>query len=63
MSQTTIHQVIGIDGTTLIVFYTEAHCWQFRLIRLGGAVFGERKIYYSAEAALKAGLEWIAQGS
>jgi len=35
----------------------------FRLISPGGAVFGERKIYYSAEAALKAGLEWLAQGS
>ncbi len=63
MSQTTIHQVIGIAGTTLIVFHTEAHCWQFRVISAGGAVFGERKIYYSAEAALKAGLEWVAQGS
>ena len=63
MSNTTIHQVIGIDGTTLIVFYTEAHCWQFRLISPGGAVFGKRKIYYTAEAALKAGLEWIAWGS
>jgi hypothetical protein len=63
LDNTTIHQVIGIDGATLMVFYTEAHCWQFRLISLGGAVFGERKIYYSAEAALKAGLEWMAQGS
>ena len=61
MSKTTVHQVIGIDGTTLIVFHTEAHCWQFRLISPGGAVFGERKIYYSAEAALKTGLEWMAQ--
>jgi len=42
------------------MFHAEAHCWQFRLISAGGAVFGERKIYYSAEAALKAGLEWIA---
>ena len=63
MTKIIIHQVIGIDGTTLIVFYTEAHCWQFRLISPGGAVFGERKIYYSAEAAMKAGLEWIAQGN
>ena len=62
MSHTTVHQVIGIDGTTLIVFHTQAHCWQFRLISLGGAVFGERKIYYSAEAALKAELDWIAWG-
>lgn len=57
MSKTTVHHVIGIDGTTLMVFHTTEHCWQFRLISPGGAVFGERKIYYSAEAALKAGLE------
>jgi len=63
MSNTTIYRVIGIGGTTLLVFHTEAHCWQFQLISPGGAVFGERKIYYTAEAALKAGLEWIAQGS
>lgn len=63
MSKTTVDQVIGIDGITLIVFHTQAHCWQFRLISPGGSVFGERKIYYSAEAALNAGLEWIAQGS
>ena len=60
MSQTTIHQVIGIDGTTLIDFHTPEHCWQIRLISSGGAVFGERKIYHTAEAALKAGLEWVA---
>lgn len=59
MSQTKIHHVVGIDGTTLVVFYTEAHCWQFRLISAGGAVFGERKIYYTPEAAMKAGLEWV----
>jgi len=63
MSKTTVHHVIGIEGNTLIVFHTEAHCWQFRLISNGGAVFGEQKLYYSPEAALKAGLEWIAQGS
>ncbi|WP_200892596.1 hypothetical protein [Aliterella atlantica] len=40
-----IYHVIGIDGTTLIVFYTEAHCWQFRLISPGETVFGECKIY------------------
>lgn len=63
MSQTKVHHVVGIDGTTLIVFVAEAHCWQFRLISLGGAARGERKIYYSAEAALKAGLERVEQGS
>ena len=63
MDKTKIYHVIGIDSATLIVFHTKAHCWQFRLISPGGAVFGGRKIYYSAEAALKAGREWIAQGS
>jgi len=63
MSKTTIHHVVGINGTTLIVFYTQAYCWQFRLINPGGAVFRERKIYYTAEAAFKAGLEWLAWGS
>lgn len=36
---------------------------QFRVISPGGKVFGERKIYYSAEAAEKAGREWIEKGS
>lgn len=63
MRKTTVHQVIGIDGSTLIVFYTQVHCWQFRLVSAGGAVFGERKIYYTAEVALKAELEWISWGS
>lgn len=63
MNKTTVDQVIGIQGSTLIVFYTEAHCWQFRLISSSGTVFGEQKLYYSAEAAFRAGLEWIAQGS
>ncbi len=57
MNETTIHQVIGIEDSTLIVFYTEAHCWQFRLISAFGVVFGERKLYYTPEAALRAGLE------
>lgn len=44
ISQTTVHHVIGIDGTTLIVFYTDAHCWQFRLISPSGAVFGKAEV-------------------
>lgn len=63
MSRTTVHHVIGVDGTTLIVFHTQSYCWQFRLISAGGAVSGERKIYYNAEAALKAGLEWVEYGA
>ncbi|MBD2303003.1 hypothetical protein [Nostoc sp. FACHB-190] len=63
MTTTKIHLVVGIHNVTLLVFYTEADCWQFRLISSGGAVFGERKLYYTPEAAEKAGREWIGQGN
>jgi hypothetical protein len=59
MSTTKIHTLIAIENVILLVFYTEAHCWQFRLISAGGTVFGERKIYYTPEAAEIAGREWI----
>lgn len=60
---TKIDSVTIINHVTLLVFYTEAHCWQFRLITAGGEVFGERKLYYTPEAAEKAGREWIFQDS
>jgi hypothetical protein len=63
MTQTTVHLVVSIQDCTLVVFYTDAHSWQFRVISPGGAVFGERKIYYTPEAAEKAGREWIDRGS
>lgn len=62
MTQTIVNAVIGIFGVTLIVFYTESHCWQFRVISSGGVVFGERKLYYTPEAAERAGRDWIRQG-
>ncbi|ALF55340.1 hypothetical protein ACX27_24980 [Nostoc piscinale CENA21] len=62
MTTTKIHLVVGIHQMILLVFYTEIDCWQFRLISPGGAVFGERKLYFTPEAAEKAGREWIQQG-
>ena len=38
---TKIDSVTIINNVTLLVFYTEAHCWQFRLITAGGEVFAE----------------------
>ena len=55
MTQTIVNAVIGIFGVILIVFYTEAHYWQFRVISSGRVVFGEQKLYYSAEAIERAG--------
>ena len=62
MTKATIHIVVGIQDVTLLVFHSEVHCWQFRLISSGGAVFGERKLYYTPEAAEIAGRDWIVQG-
>ncbi|AFZ56856.1 hypothetical protein H6G54_02835 [Anabaena cylindrica FACHB-243] len=59
---TKVHLVSIIENVTLLVFYTELDCWQFRLISAGGSVFGQRRIYYTPEAAEKAGREWIYQG-
>lgn len=61
MTKITIHQVIGIQSITLVVFYSEAHCWQFRLISSEGTVFGESRRYYTPEAAEEAGRNWITQ--
>jgi hypothetical protein len=33
----------------------------FRVVSSGGAVFGEQKLYYTPEAAEKAGRDWISQ--
>ncbi|MCC5667816.1 hypothetical protein LC653_29040 [Nostoc sp. CHAB 5784] len=63
MTKTTVHLVVSTQDCTLVVFYTDTHCWQFRVISPGGAVFGFRKIYYTPEAAEKAGREWIEKGS
>ncbi|MBW4555305.1 MAG: hypothetical protein KME59_05085 [Trichormus sp. ATA11-4-KO1] len=63
MNTIKIHLVVGIDNVTLSVFYTEADCWEFRLISPGGTVFGEGKLYYTPEAAEKAAREWIQQGN
>ncbi|AFY51296.1 hypothetical protein Nos7524_5606 (plasmid) [Nostoc sp. PCC 7524] len=62
MTTTKIHLIVGIHHATLLV-YSQANCWQFRLISPSGAVFGERKLYYTPEAAEKMGREWIGKGS
>ncbi|RCJ37410.1 hypothetical protein A6770_40190 [Nostoc minutum NIES-26] len=59
MSQIKVDTVESINGSVLIVFYTPGKCWQFRVISRTGGVFGEQKLYYSAEAALRTGLEWL----
>ncbi|MBE9054023.1 hypothetical protein IQ243_27220 [Nostocales cyanobacterium LEGE 11386] len=59
MSPIKIDEVICIKGNILIVFYTPGKCWQFRIISRTGGIFGEQKLYYSAAAALRTGMEWL----
>ncbi|MBD2306808.1 hypothetical protein H6G17_14985 [Chroococcidiopsis sp. FACHB-1243] len=59
MTSTRIHILVGDRRLILLVFYCEEQqVWQFRVLR-GTGVFGEGKIYYTAEAAEKAAREWI----
>jgi hypothetical protein len=59
MTQTRIHLLTRIEGVTLLVFYTSAHAWQFRVLSPAGEVFGSRQIFYSKEAAEREGRAWI----
>ncbi|MBD2255158.1 hypothetical protein [Nostoc parmelioides] len=59
MSEIKVDEVLCINSSILIVYYTPGQCWQFRIISRSGGIFGEQKIYYSAAAALRTGLEWM----
>ncbi|MEH2233885.1 MAG: hypothetical protein V7K71_30365 [Nostoc sp.] len=59
MSQVKVDTVLCVNGSVLMVFYTPGHCWEFRIISRTGGIFGEKKIYYTAEAAPRTGLEWL----
>ncbi|WGV29116.1 hypothetical protein QI031_30400 (plasmid) [Halotia branconii CENA392] len=59
MSSLKVDTVLCINGSVLIVFYTPGQCWQFRIVSRTGGIFGEQKIYYTADAALQAGLDWL----
>lgn len=54
-----ITTLIAINNYILVVFYTAAHAWEFRIISPDGSVYGKKGIYYSASAALKVAREWV----
>jgi len=59
MLSTKVHSINAIENNVLLVFYTNVHCWQFRIITPGQTVFVEYRIYYTPEAAERAGRDWI----
>jgi hypothetical protein len=54
-----IEKIIGIDGLTLLIYYTDARCWQFAIIGENGKFWQPNKIFYTAEAAQRAGRLWM----
>jgi hypothetical protein len=63
ISPVKIHLVINTSVGTLLVFYTNGGCWQFRVLSPDGEVFGKQKIFYTPEAAERAGREWVEKSS
>ncbi len=58
-----IHLVAGTSRGALIVYYTNGDCWQWRIATPGCEVFGHSNLYYTADAAERAGRKWIGEGS
>jgi hypothetical protein len=63
ISPAKIRLVVSTSVGTLLVFYTNGHCWQFRVLSPDGGVFGEQRIFYTPEAAERAGREWVEKNS
>ncbi|MGM3308898.1 hypothetical protein ACSQ6I_23455 [Anabaena sp. WFMT] len=58
-SNVKIETLIFTNNQILMVFYTAVHAWEFRIISPDGSVYGKKGIYYTADAALRAGKEWV----
>ncbi len=60
-SNVRIEKLICRNNNVVMVFYTHAHAWGFRVITLDGSVYGSQGIYYTADAAFKVAKEWIGE--
>jgi hypothetical protein len=58
-----IEKLSVINNSILLVFYTPAMAWQFRVISSRGEIFGEQHLYYTSEAAERAGRTWLVERS
>jgi hypothetical protein len=54
-----IEKLIGIDGLTLLIYYTNTRCWQFSVIGEKAQLWQSNQIFYTSEAAEVAGRLWI----
>ncbi|MBD1804043.1 hypothetical protein H6F98_00955 [Microcoleus sp. FACHB-SPT15] len=61
MTLTKIHLLTTTPLGILIVYFTNGSGWEFRVLS-NGSIFGHSKIYYTAEAAERAGRVWVGTG-
>ncbi len=54
-----IHCLVCSRNYLMVVFYSHAKNWQFRIVTPDGCTRGEEKVYYSAEAASDAARSWL----
>jgi hypothetical protein len=54
-----IEKIVGINGLTLLIYYTKAHCWQFAVIGEEAKLWLSNQIFYTASAAEVAGRMWM----
>jgi hypothetical protein len=54
-----IHCLVARRDYLMIVFYTHARSWQFRIVTPDGCILGEEKVYYSSQAAEAAARSWL----
>ena len=54
-----IKKIIGLDGLTLIVYYTDGKCWQFAIIKKNGQLCQPQGIFNTASGAENEGRKWL----
>jgi len=54
-----IGHLISINGAILMVYYTRSKCYQYALAFYDGSIYQLNELYYTAEEALKVGIESI----
>ena len=54
-----IEKVTCIEGITLMVFHTPAHCWQFSYFNREGKARRYLDIFYTPQKAEAAGRDWV----
>ena len=55
----TIKHLLTINGAILAVYHTDSKCYQYSIALWDGGIYQTDDIFYTADAALQAGIEEI----